>query len=88
MKIGGPCICSTYAKKKLKFSQVHYDIFSNLHNSCLTNKDKNHTVSIAFPVLSSFKDGPFMSVSRKKCFPFTASFIAISLISCIRYSGI
>jgi len=40
------------------------------------------TVSIAFPVLSSFSDGPFMSASRKKCFPLIPSMVAISLISC------
>lgn len=43
------------------------------------------TVSIAFPVLSSFNEGPFISVSRKKCFPFTASAIAMSLSSCTFY---
>lgn len=44
---------------------------------------KELTVRMAFPVLSSFNDGPFMSLSRKKCFPFTASVVAISLSSCI-----
>lgn len=45
----------------------------------------NHklTVSMAFPVLSSFNEGPLMSVSRKKYFPFTASVVAISLSSCM-----
>ena len=41
------------------------------------------TVRMAFPVLSSFNDGPLMSVSRKKCFPFIDSVVAISLNSCI-----
>lgn len=45
------------------------------------------TVSIAFPVLSSFKAGPFMSVSRKKCLPLTASFMEMSLSSCNFYKS-
>lgn len=44
---------------------------------------KSLTVNIAFPVLSSFNEGPFTSLSRKKCFPFTASTVAISLNSCM-----
>lgn len=39
---------------------------------------------MAFPVLSSFNEGPFVSVSRKKYFPFTASMVAISLSSCMQ----
>lgn len=46
------------------------------------------TVSIAFPVLSSFNVGPFMSVSRKKCFPLIVSVIAISLTSCMFHEHI
>jgi small-conductance mechanosensitive channel len=41
------------------------------------------TVNIAFPVLSSLRAGPFISASRKKCFPLTPSVAPISLISYI-----
>jgi hypothetical protein len=41
------------------------------------------TVNIAFPVLSSLSAGPFISASRKKCFPLTPSVAPISLISYI-----
>jgi hypothetical protein len=40
------------------------------------------TVKIAFPVLSSFRVGPRISVSKKKCFPFTDSRAAMSRSSC------
>lgn len=43
-----------------------------------THKGADLTVNIAFPVLSSFSEGPFISLSMKKYLPLTASVVAIS----------
>lgn len=69
---------------------VFDDVLSNFWwhatvDCCLKQRKQiTLTVSIALPVLSSFNVGPFMSVSRKKCFPFTAPVVTMSRSFCIQ----